>query len=198
MRAICSDFVASTQGTGSAPERPCCCVCCVCCACDDNPQVNAAAAQAEAALTAFQAGLPLPPSAVGLPSALTPGSTGAAMAAAGNLAAGGHNAAAAAAGVLPGVLPGLGDMGVLAGGLLPTPYVVVGGMISAAVLEDDEEYEEVRLAVCVGGCFSFLGQEVGAVWLNLVVKRGLGVGFQAGSRGGGCQVRDWQPGTGVV
>jgi len=117
-------------------------------------QVNIAAAQAEAALTAFQQGLPLPPN-VGLPSALAPGSAGAAMAAAGNLAAGGHNAGAAAAGVLPmasvpGVLPG-GLLGVAAGvlpgvvsGGLPTPFVVVNGMINAATLADDEEYEEVR------------------------------------------------------
>lgn len=120
-------------------------------------QVNAAAAQAEAALTAFQAGLPLPPNAVGLPTALAPGSAGAAMAAAGNLAATGHNAAAAAAGVLPaampGLLPGVGGVlgaaaGLVPGGLLPTPYVVVNGMISSAVLEDDEEYEEVSLCVC--------------------------------------------------
>jgi hypothetical protein len=117
-------------------------------------QVNAAAAQAEAALTAFQQGLPLPPSAIEAPAALAPGSAGAAMAAAGNLAAGGH---AAGGGVLPGVqglLPGavpglLPGVGGLLGGaaglaaLVPTPFVVVNGMISSAVLEDDEEYEEV-------------------------------------------------------
>lgn len=82
------------------------------------------------------------------------------MAAAGNLAAGGH---AAVGGVLPGAVPGLlpGVGGLLGGaaglgGLMPTPFVVVNGMISSAVLEDDEEYEEVGVACGPpgGGCFA--------------------------------------------
>jgi hypothetical protein len=72
------------------------------------------------------------------------------MAAAGNLAAGGH---AAGGGVLPGVqglLPGavpglLPGVGGLLGGaaglaaLVPTPFVVVNGMISSAGRADDAE-----------------------------------------------------------
>lgn len=115
--------------------------------------------QAEAALAAFQQGLPLPAAP---PTALAPGSAGAAMAAAGNLVATSHNAAAAAAGTLPpvtpaalavaapGVLAGAGGLlGVAAGGsgllgsLAPTAFLAVTGMVSAQALGDPEECEEV-------------------------------------------------------
>lgn len=144
-------------------------------------QVQEAAAQAEAALTAFKRGgegLPIVPGAT-LPGG-QPGSVGAAMAAAGKAAADGHNAAAVAAGTLsaaqaqgpgvppqpaaaaaadassllaPGVVPGLLQLqtGMLAAGLPKPPALcclVVIGMVSEAMLKDDEEYEEVRMSEC--------------------------------------------------
>jgi hypothetical protein len=134
-------------------------------------QVHQAAAQAEAALAAFQSGAALPTPNIGTAEALLPGSAGANMAAAGNAAAAGHNEAAVAAGTVSaamlaaagGVFPGppgavepsppASGAAAAAGALLvaeagsssvPTPYVVVGGMITPDVLEDGEEYEEVR------------------------------------------------------
>src|SRR5689334_4893492 len=122
-----------------------------CCAHGVLLQVNQAAAQAEAALAAFQQG---PPSASGLatiaPVATLPeGSAGASMAA----------AAAAAVGALAGGAPYPGppplstmvvtDPLLQLGGALvneigssrvPTPFLCVAGMITADVLENDEEY----------------------------------------------------------
>jgi hypothetical protein len=129
-------------------------------------QVHQAAAQAEAALAAFQSGVPMPN--IGAAEALLPGSAGANMAAAGNAAAANHNEAAVAAGMVPaaalvagvgpfpgppGAVPASGPGSNAAAAMLvteagassvPTPYVVVVGMITPDVLEDGEEYEEVR------------------------------------------------------
>jgi hypothetical protein len=132
----------------------------------DALQVHQAAAQAEAALAAFQSGVPMPN--IGAAEALLPGSAGANMAAAGNAAAANHNEAAVAAGTVPaaalaagvgpfpgppGAVPASGPGSHAAAAMLvteagassvPTPYVVVVGMITPDVLEDGEEYEEVR------------------------------------------------------
>lgn len=116
------------------------------------PQVNAAAAQAEAALAAFQQGAASTGLATIAPVAdLAAGSAGANMAAAGNAAA----AAAAGTGAYPGPPPvtmAVTDPLAQLGGVLvneigssrvPTPFLCVSGMITADVLEDDEEYAEV-------------------------------------------------------
>lgn len=105
------------------------------------------------------------------------------MAAAGNLAAGGHNASAAAAGVLPmaavpGVLPGglLGAAGGLPGvvsGGLPTAFVVVNGMINAATLADDEEYEEVRHTLATHFGCNVIGKALFAVLLCVQHRAGV-------------------------
>lgn len=125
-------------------------------------QVNLAAQQAEAALAAFKQGVPVGQLAgggadVAAPVALVPGSQGANMAAAGNLVAAGHNvaagvpavaAAAAAAGALPAAAAG-GLAGLIAengASSVPTPFLCVTGMVTAAVLADKEEYDEVGTA----------------------------------------------------
>uniref|UniRef100_A0A383WCK0 RRM domain-containing protein n=1 Tax=Tetradesmus obliquus TaxID=3088 RepID=A0A383WCK0_TETOB len=136
----------------------------------DPNKVHQAAAQAEAALAAFQSGAGIPLPSIAAAEALLPGTAGAHMAAAGNAAAAGHNEAAVAAGTVPaealaaaagpfpgppgGAAAGAGVGPAPAGAALvteagassiPTPYVVVAGMITPEVLEDGEEYEEVLL-----------------------------------------------------
>ncbi|KAF6258610.1 hypothetical protein COO60DRAFT_1102223 [Scenedesmus sp. NREL 46B-D3] len=109
----------------------------------DPNKVHQAAAQAEAALAAFQSGAGLPPPGAGAGEAPLPGSAGAHMAAAGNAAAAGHNEAAVAAGTVPAAAALLvTEAGASAS---PTPYLVVVGMITPEVLEDGDEYEEVLL-----------------------------------------------------
>eukprot|EP00878_Enallax_costatus_P008532 GHUV01008920.1.p1 GENE.GHUV01008920.1~~GHUV01008920.1.p1 ORF type:complete len:432 (+),score=109.65 GHUV01008920.1:221-1516(+) len=125
----------------------------------DPNKVNQAAAQAEAALAAFQQGAP--PSGSNLATvapvaSLAAGSAGANMAAAANAAVAAALPGALAAGAYPGP-PSLTttvvtDPLLQLGGVLvneigmsrvPTPFLCVSGMITAEILENDDEYEEV-------------------------------------------------------
>jgi hypothetical protein len=144
-------------------------------------QLHQASAQAEAALAAFQSGASLPLPNIAAAEALLPGSAGANMAAAGNAAASGLNDAAVAAGTVSAAtlaavagMPFPGPPGAVGpsppastaaaaafmvsesgASSVPTPYVVVKGMITPDVLEDGEEYEEVRggrVEMVVCGC----------------------------------------------